>query len=234
MEKMMYLLWKDQQQSRSAFAESLLGEASARLLELEPRGLQLNVVDDSVRPAEHMLQINSRPRPYAVVSLWVDSANDREPFASLLEGFGSRVAGYLVTESAPMPETDPPAPGKSSRGFSHVVLFQKPPRLSRPDWLRTWLGSHTQLAIDTQSTFMYYQNVVAWPFDYTAPDYDAIVEEGFPEAAMVSWEAFYDATGNPEKLERNRRAMMESCERFIDFDRLEAFSTRRYVFRHPG
>jgi len=52
-----------------------------------------------------------------------------------------------------------------------VVLLRKPPRLSHEQWLEIWLGSHTQVAIDTQSTFGYRQNVIVRPLTFAAPPY---------------------------------------------------------------
>ena len=95
------------------------------------------------------------------------------------------------------PSAPAPAPALSPRNFLSQ-LFQSPPktpqrpqRLSQQQWLEIWHGSHTQVAIDTQSTFGYRQNVVARPVTYAAPPFDAIIEENFPAAAMSSQQAFY-------------------------------------------
>ena len=61
---------------------------------------------------------------------------------------------------------------------------EQQPRLSYEQWLDIWHNSHTRVAIDTQSTFGYRQNVVVRPLTYLAPPIDAIIEENFPPAAM--------------------------------------------------
>lgn len=232
MEKLIYLLWKPGDEPRGQFARRLTGETAGQLLALEPAGLQLNVVDESVRPAEHMLIENSRPRYYAMVSLWLHTALERQPYEQILQASATRIAGYLVTESCPLPNTTAIAgAGERTGGFSHVVLLRRPPRLSFSDWIAIWHGSHTQVAIDTQSTFFYRQNVVARALTYAAPPYDAIIEEGFPTAAMTSWEAFYDAEGDAGRFRRHQQAMLDSCVRFIDFDKIDACSTSEYVYR---
>jgi hypothetical protein len=64
-----------------------------------------------------------------------------------------------------------------------------------------------------------------------APRFDAIVEECFPATAMTSQHAFYDALGDDAKLDANRRRMMESSRRFIDFDRIDVIPMSEYVMR---
>ncbi len=71
------------------------------------------------------------------------------------------------------------------------MFLQRPRRLSEQQWLEVWQGSHTRVAIDTQSTFGYRQNVITRPMTYAAPPFDAIVEENFPQEAMTSQHAFY-------------------------------------------
>ena len=232
MEKLIYLLWKDDRQSRAEFSRQILEEIAPELTEEDALGVQVNVVDEAIKPAEHMLIENSKPRYHAMISLWLETAISRPSIEVLLGSRATRVAGYLVTESCPLPNTERLAPlGERTPGFSQVVLLQKPPRLSYPDWIEIWHNSHTQIALDTQSTFLYRQNVIARPLTYAAPHYDAIVEEAFPEAAMTSWQAFYDAQGNEARFQKHQQGMLDSCSRFIDFDKIDACSTSEYVFK---
>ena len=233
MEKLAYILWKDSDKPRADFAAGLLQDTAPALLALdEVRHLQLNLVDEAVRPGEEMLQCNTLPRMHAVFWVWLDSAFRRAPVEQLLARAVPRMAGYLLTESMPLVNTEHRAGlGERTPGFCQVTYLQKPPRLAREDWLKVWLESHTQVAIDTQSTFLYVQNVVARPLSYNAPHFDAIVEEGFPEAALTSWAAFYDAENDEEKFKKRQKAMIDSCVRFIDFDRLDVSLTSQYVLR---
>lgn len=232
MEKLIYLLWKDDRQSRAEFSQRLHADLAPQLSSTEALGVQINVVDEAIRPAEHMLIENSKPRYYAMVSLWLETAISRQGIEELLWSVATRVTGYLVTESCPLPNTTQVAPpGERTPGFSHVVLLQKPPRLNYSEWIDIWHNSHTQIAIDTQSTFLYRQNVVIRPLTYAAPHYDAIIEEAFPQAAMTSWQAFYDAEGDEARFNERQQAMIDSCTRFIDFDKIDACSTSEYVFK---
>ena len=232
MEKLIYVLWKDSSQQREDFARHLREKAAPALLEQDLRAVQLNVADEAVRPGESLVQANTLPRPYAFVSMWMDTATRRQPVEEVLREHAPRIAGYLVTESRPIVNTaHPPQPGERTWGFAQVVMLQKPPRLSRKDWLKIWLSSHTQIAIDTQDTFLYVQNVVTQHFTYGAPHFDAFIEEGFPAAAMDSQEAFYDAEGDKAKYKKNLKAMIESCARFIDFERLDVIPTSQYALK---
>ena len=112
----------------------------------------------------------------------------------------------------------------------HVVFLTHPPRLSYDHWLDIWHNSHTQIAIDTQSTFGYRQNVIVRPLTYGAPPFDAIIEENFPAAAMESEQVFYEAEGDDEKYQKNAKAMMDSVMRFIDFDKIDIIPTSEYLF----
>lgn len=62
------------------------------------------------------------------------------------------------------------------------------------------------------------QNVVVRTLSLGAPAIDAVVEKCFPAAAMTDPHAFFDAVGDDSKLKRNIDSMMESCNRFIDFE----------------
>ena len=232
MEKLIYAVWKHEAESPSEFKNKLLGEVSETLIKLGVHKLLVSIVDEDVEPAEPLRMIVTRPSAQGIVSLWVDTANDRGPIESVMEGAVSRIAGYLVTESMPIVNTKHAVrDGERVPGMNSVVFFKKPPRLSYEYWLETWLGSHTKVAIDTQSTFGYKQNVIVRPLTYVAPPYNAIVEENFPEAAMTDNQAFYDAPGDEEKCKKNEQAMIDSCDRFLDFDKLDRIITSEYVIK---
>ena len=63
-----------------------------------------------------------------------------------------------------------------------------------------------------------------------APPWDAIVEERFPAEALESREVYFDAVGDPARLEANMARMAESCGRFIDFSRLALMNCGEYRF----
>jgi len=113
----------------------------------------------------------------------------------------------------------------------HVVFMSPPASMSREDWLAVWKDSHTQVAIDTQSTFGYRQNLVVRCLGEATPPCHAIVEENFPPEAMTSDHAFYATGGDEALLKKNMAAMMESCARFIDFAHIDVIPMSEYLVK---
>jgi hypothetical protein len=148
----------------------------------------------------------------------------------VIAGVTSRHAGYLVLESVPIVNTTQTAAvGERTPGTHTIAFLEKPDRLSYGEWLDLWQGRHTRVAIETQSTFLYIQNAVVRALSEDAPPWVAIVEEGFPREALTDQMVFYDAADSPAKLDANRGRMIESCQRFIDFDQLESHMFSQYV-----
>ncbi len=232
MEKLIYFLWKEKAQDRQQFSDTVLQNLAPQLLATGVPGLQINVLDEAIRPAEHMVISSTMSRYHAMVSLWLESAHARSPLEQLLAAYASRIAGYLVTESCPLPNTRHSAgDGERTPGFSQIALLQCPLHLTRDQWLATWLDSHTEIALRTQSTFLYRQNVVSRSLTEAAPACDGIVEEAFPASAMTSRQAFYAAENNPGRCAEHQRSMIESCARFIDFDKLDVCASSEYNYR---
>ncbi|MFN8624854.1 MAG: EthD domain-containing protein [Candidatus Binatia bacterium] len=232
MEKLIYTLWKSDAQSPEAFKADLLGEVSRDLLQRGARKLRVSVVDDAVAPAAALRQINSIPAVDAVVSLWVDTALYRRPYEEVLQSASARVAGYLVTESEAIVNTTHPArDGERVTGMMQIVFLTRPPRLSYAHWRDLWVDDHTPVGVETQANFGYRQNIVVRRLTYGAPACDGIVEENFPAAAMTSPHAFYDAAGDEAKYRARLQRMMESCHRFIDFDKIDVIIASEYVIK---
>jgi hypothetical protein len=232
LEKLIYVLWKRTEQSDASFREALLGGVAAGLDDVGVRGLSVNLVDERAAFALHM-RITRMPEPLsATVSVWLDTALDREPVERLLEKVCPRLAGYLALESVPIVNTTHIASlGERTPGITTVAFLEKPEAMSYASWLDQWQGRHTRVAIETQSTFLYIQNVIVRAVTPSAPPWSAIVEEGFPEQAATDPMVFFAAGNSREKLEENRRRLMESCAKFIDFARLESHPMSRYVLK---
>ena len=229
MEKLMYSLWLRPGDTPETLRSAFLGDLGSALLAEGAHALRISVADADVAPAAGLRQVNSRPPFDALLSLWVDTSTRAARFEALFAGQVARHVGYLVCESEPIRHAArAPADGSRVEGMCQVVFLQRPPRLAREEWLRIWQGSHTQIAIDTQSTFGYRQNVVVRALGYADPRWDAIIEENFPAAAMTSPQAFYDAVGDEAKCKANLKAMVDSCVRFIDFERMEVIPTSEY------
>jgi hypothetical protein len=231
MEKVVYLVWKTASQSPAEFAERL----RALRRELPGAGAhrgRINIADADVAKAIGLRQVHLKPQPEAVVQVWVDSAiaRLRHRVDAAIAGVAERFAAYLVTESQPIVnEEHPPRPGERTFGFAQVALLRRPASLAYADWLDVWHNSHTQVAVETQSTFEYVQNVVVRPLTPEAPAIDAIVEECFPPEAMTDFKAFFDAPGDEPKFKANFQRMLHSVARFIEPGRIDVIPTSQYV-----
>ena len=232
MEKIIYALWKTDKQTGDEFREILRTQLCPELGRDDIHKIRLCVSDSDVAPAHEYRMENTKPVADAILSLWLDTAIARTDIEKCLQQYSEKHAGYLVTESEPLPNrAHPPAQNERTFGMNQVVFLQKPERLSFDEWIAIWHGSHTQVAIDTQSTFGYRQNVVARALTPDAPPCDAIVEENFPEAAIHGRAAFYDAEGNPALQQEREKLMIDSCMRFIDFDKIDCVPMSEYVIR---
>ncbi|MDM7998761.1 MAG: EthD domain-containing protein [Dehalococcoidia bacterium] len=232
MEKMLYLVWKPETDSEKVFRDRLLGQVAPRIIDAGAHHLRVGVVDEDVTAATHLRIEATKPPVSGMVSVWVDTSVRRQPIEKAIQASVSRMAGYLVTESEPIVNTRHVVPdGQRTPGMYQVVLLRKPPRLNYEHWLEIWLGSHTQVAIDTQSTFGYRQNVIVRPLTYAAPPYDAIIEELFPAEAMTDTMVFYNAVGDEAKRKRHEKAMIDSVVRFIDFDKMDRIPMSEYTIK---
>ena len=230
MEKIIYLLWKEDSTSADEFRELLRDKATTELRAETPHPIRLCASDSDVDAAAGYRLESMKPAADAILSIWLDSAIYRKGVECILGDHCRKFCAYLVTESEPLVNTTHiPVPGERTAGMNQVVFLQKPERLSFNEWIDIWHGSHTDIAIETQSTFGYRQNVVARALTDNAPPIDAIVEENFPEAAIYGREAFYDAQGKPELQQEREKIMMESCARFIDFDKIDCIPMSEYL-----
>ena len=196
-----------------------------RLAAAGVRRLQVNLDDEDVAGA---LRLQTFDEPVqAVVSAWTEG--DPGDVGALLGEASSRLAGWEVEEHRPL---DPPEHPDGSRAdaLANVAVLRRPEGLAHEEWLRTWLEEHTPVAIETQATFGYLQNVVLGAVTPDAPRVDAIVEELFPPAALTDIHAFYGSDSDDAELGRRMTRLMESVAR-IGADRdLDLVPTSRYLY----
>ncbi|HVT36132.1 MAG TPA: hypothetical protein VHE37_11120 [Nevskiaceae bacterium] len=234
MEKVIYVLWKDAAADGAAWMQRLRSELAPRLRALPcVHGVKLNLCDADVAPAAALRQQHTQPQPDALVQLWLDSAiaHLRAEVDRAVGAHAQKSAAWLVTESQPLRNSKhAPRPGERTYGFAQVALLKKPEKLPYADWLDVWHNSHTQVAVETQSTFEYIQNVVVRALTPGAPAWDAMVEECFPPEAMADPYTFFDARGDEAKFKRNLQRMMDSVQRFIELGRLDVLPTSQYRY----
>ncbi|MFK7976556.1 MAG: hypothetical protein AB8C02_10490 [Halioglobus sp.] len=234
MEKVIYALWKKEGQAPDAFRDELLQTMAPALAQSKSvHSLRLCVADSAVEAAVGRRMAAQDPYPDAVASVWVDYAGDAQQWEPMIAPNVARYSAYLVAEAEPLvnQEAHPTAPGERMHGMCHVVFMAPPQDMDYHDWLAVWKDSHTQIAIDTQSTFGYRQNLVLRVLTEGAYACHAIVEENFPPEAMTDDHAFYATGGDAAVLKANMTAMMESCSRFIDFTKIDCIPMSEYLVK---
>jgi len=195
-----------------------------RLAAAGVRRLQLNLDDADVAPA---MRIATGADPIrAIVSAWAES--DAEVTAALT-GVTDGLAGWEVDERLPIPPPETPR-GVRLDGLANVAVLQRPDDLDRDEWLHRWLVDHTPIAIATQATFGYVQNIVTRELTPVSRRVDALVEELFPSEGMVDMHAFYGSGGDDAELRDRLDRLMTSVAR-IGFDHdLDLVPGSRYVY----
>lgn len=230
MEKILYPFWHPRK-SGEQLREELVGLLGPQLKrEKGVYSVQVNVADEHFVPSDKSLQPVYRTQPgfQGVIGLWVDSDYHRRPLEQRMRQHVN-FHGYSVVESRPIESRKQTSHGKRLDALSQWCFLTKPKHFSHQRWLDTWWGLHTQVAIETQSTFQYAQHAVMRALTPNAPLLHGIIEECFPPEAFVSEEVFYDAVGDREKLARHQKAMMDSCARFVDFQQMDLIFTSQYV-----
>jgi hypothetical protein len=227
MEKIVFKLWRSDSDSLEKFKKSLLVDLPKTLESLISE-LQINIVDEDVNEAAALAQINYSQNPDAIVFTKVASQYYSENIISILQSFATKVEGFIVSESIILQDDSKDHQGKRSEGFSQVVFLEKPLEMTEFDWFDHWTHHHTKIAIETQSSFTYIQNTVVRPLQKDSPNFIAVIEECFPSEAMSNPSIFYNAENNSELLLKNTELMMDSCSRFIDFQKIEVIPTSRY------
>jgi len=231
MEKMVYSFWhpgKDIKALRDDLVQNLGPKLKAQA---GVHGVQINIADEFLDvPGGLQPMFRQQPSVQGIFNIWVDTSFWRQPLEQLLAQHVAGFHGYSVVESKPLVNTQRSAqPGQRLDALSQIVFLEKPEAMEHQAWLADWLNRHTRVAIDTQSTFGYVQNVVLRPLTPNAPATHGIIEELFPFEAFTSPHAFYDAVGDEETLKRHFKAMMDSCASFIDRDRMDIIHTSQYI-----
>ena len=192
--------------------------------------VQVNVDDEPVAAA---MRIPAGAAPIgAVVSTWVGSVKASAAVTEVLRPAAGALAGWEVEERRPI---DPPETWDGSRvdGLANIAVLRRPEDLPVEEWRHRWLVDHTPVAIATQGTFGYLQNVVVAPVtdlpDGVAP-VAALVEELFPSAGITDIPAFYGSGGDDAELNDRITRLMTSVGRFGADRDLDLVPTSRYCY----
>jgi hypothetical protein len=229
MEKLVYVLWRSPNASPADFRQAMLDDACPRIEELGVHGLTVNLADEAVGKAVSARLTRLDPPLDGTLNFWLDSADDRGPYEEAIAQVTSRSAGYLVVESVPIVNrTQRSKPGERTPGINMIACLERPKRIAWDAWVEHWHGPHRQVALETQCTFHYVRNVVVRALTKGAPAWSGIVEEGFPSDAVTDPMLWYKSDGSPEVMKQNLKRMVDSCQVFLDLDRVESHPLSEY------
>jgi EthD domain-containing protein len=223
MEKLCYLLFGDAEVPGSALRQAVVEKAVPALRAAGARELVLHVQDEDVAAGSPLRR--SDPPIRAMVSFWLQDADGRGPCEAALAPHAARLAGYLVVESRPLVHET--SKGRRSPGMNQVTCVARKPGLDYAEFTRIWHGDHRAVAIETQSTTGYVRNEIVRALTPGAPPWTAIVEETFPIGALTDPKVFYAAKDDADLHARMDR-MLQSCQRFLDFEPMEYTFTSEY------
>ncbi|WP_433664323.1 hypothetical protein ACQPW1_20645 [Nocardia sp. CA-128927] len=216
--KVMFALWDA--------GDLLADELTVRLSAAGTIAVQANISDATV--ANAMLRLTTFDDPInAVVSVWLPDQHETDTVADILASTAKRVAGWRVEEVSPI---EPPSVPLRERapGLANIAFLRRPDTLPQAEWLHRWRDQHTEVAIATQATFGYVQNLVLESVTDAAPDIAAIVEELFPIEALTDAHAFYGSNGDNAELTRRINRLMNSISTFGADRDIDVVPTSRY------
>jgi hypothetical protein len=238
-EKLMYLAWLGPGSTRAEVAEVMLGRVADELLALAPHRLTMDVWDpESDIPAPVPTPEGETPL-HALVSVWIDAVDYREPFEDVLSAKADRLAGYEVVESlyrdyggnrwsAPRWWPD----GERSPGVLTVALLQQDPEQTFEEWMTRW---HTRISPITeaiQPRCRYVRNAVFRAITDGAPPVRGIVEEAWPSLEHVTDPMlFYCADGDPERMNEHVTQMIDEITAFTDLGTLRSVTMSEWILR---
>lgn len=231
MKKTAYLLSRKVDQSFAQLNSVLLEQVAAELQTSACEHFTINLFDEAVADAARLRLQRQQPSIDAVLFVWFENDAALAAVELALAAHATILSVYLLQEHTPIPapEGQQKYNGMRTPGMLQLAFLKLPERLQYDKWLSIWQDSHTQVAIDMQSTLIYRQNVVQSCLSDNDLGYSAIVEEAFPLEAMTSQHAFY-AVQSDAQLAARQSAMWNSSKRFIDLSDLDVLPTSEYCW----
>lgn len=232
MEKLCYVVWKHPDVPNAEFRDQLVGETAKKILDRGAHKLSIDCVDETTTALEPARLTHMDPPLAGMISLWMDLCDDRPPIEEAIDEVTEKKAGYLVVESVPLVNTTHLAKiGERTPGTTLLTCLKQTPRMTYDEWLTHWHVVQRKVAIETQWTYRYTRNVIVRALTEGAPDWQGIVEEGFPTEAVLDPMLWYLGEGSEERMSENRRKMLESVMAFLDIDQIESHPTSEYILR---
>lgn len=225
MQKFIFVLFqKSRLENLYPFSTNTLSIAKDLISDLKVGRFQINDISGAIEKGSHHRQVNHSFQPIGVLTLWFESFNNIElkNLITNLQKVFDDVWYFAVDEKVVL--NNKAIDGENS--FTQYALISKHANISKITFFDHWQNIHTEIAINTQSTFSYIQNTITQDFSQDHAPFLAIVEESFPIAALEDPAIFYNADSQ-EVLEKNIARMMESCQKFLNFEEIIVFPTKQ-------
>ena len=235
----MYLVWLDPATTRAEVAETVLGPVAGELLALDPLGLTIDAWDPESDIPPPVPTPEGETPLHALVSLWIDAVDYREPFEEVLAACAERLAGYEVVESlyrdyggnrwsAAREWPD----GQRSPGVLTVALLQQHPGQTFDEWMTRWHARISPITEAIQPRCRYVRNAVFRALTDGAPPIRGIVEEAWPSLEHVTDPMlFYCADGDPERMNAHVSQMIEEINAFVDLSTLRSVTMSEWILK---
>jgi hypothetical protein len=238
MEKLVYLVWERPSIDPATLRARYLDDLAPQLLALGAHALQMDL-DDEYAQMQSMVPVPGDELPVrACISIWVDAQDDRAPYEALIRAAGTRVGGYLVTESLYRDYGDNEhapkrtwADGERSPGIITLTIFDAPEGVDDETFYGHWYGHQSPMSEDMQPRARYVRNAVVRSVTPGAPRFRAIVEESWPSVEhMTNLHTFFGASSN-EELGENIRVMLDSTKLLYNPATMRNYPLSEYILK---
>ena len=240
-EKLMYLVRLAEPVTPEQVRTTMLDEVAPRLLALDPTGLSMDLDDVDAQVPPPLPQPEDEAPVRALVSIWLPRLDDRGPYEAALGEVADDLAGYLVTESlytdygdSPWAEPRSWADGERSPFVLTCSFFEQKAGTTPEEWLERWQTRISPITAELQPRARYVRNAVVRPVTSGAPPYAGLVEEAWPSGEHITDPMrFYNADGDPERMQANLATMLEEIGAFLDLDRMRNATMSEWLLRTP-
>jgi hypothetical protein len=225
-EKLMYLVWLPEGTTPEAVRTTMIDEVGFRLLDLDPVALSMDLDDEHAQFPPPLPPTEGDPQVSAIVSVWLQRCDDRDPYEAILGDVADRIHGYAVIESlySDYGETKWSGPrdwadGQRSPAVLTCSFFPVKRDVPYLDWIDFWHTRISPMSAEVQPRMRYVRNAVARPLSKDVPDLGAIVEEAWPSGEhIVDPMLFYNSGGDAKRMAANQKRMIDEIVQFIDLD----------------